>query len=56
MADKRTMKDHIEDLMLELQEARSECDCWRRTAVTLALLLGKSEYALAEYENQKAMR
>lgn len=56
MADKGTMENHIEDLILELQEARSDRDCWRRTAVVLALQLGKSEYALAEYQNQKAMR
>ena len=56
MADERTMEEHIEAVMLELQEARSDRDCWRRTAVVLALQLGKSEYALAEYQNQKAMR
>jgi len=50
--DLGTMRDHIEDLTIELNELRRDRDRWRNTAHYLARQLGKTEYADTTYQDQ----
>lgn len=46
------MRDHIEDLTIELNEMRQDRDRWRNTAKDLARQLGKVEYADTTHQDQ----
>ena len=53
MSDEGTMKDHIEDLMIELATARTGRDMWKNTSAKLIGMMLPYSLLMNETERQE---